>query len=544
MLVSLYIKNFILIEEMRVDLSDTFNAFTGETGAGKSLFVDALNFVSGERSSASVVGPKSDKAYVEAAFIINHETSLNILKNLGFDGLDEIQVFSREMQDNGRSISRINGRVVNLKSIKDVLESIIDIHSQHETQYLMHNGHHIHLLDKFINDKNALESYQTAYKKYLDKRVEIEDFEKNQYSSTDIILLKEALEEIHLLNPSIEDYEETDMTLKEMENFESAKSNLNLIEAVLTKDEDVLGSLHGLMDKFQDWDQLNERFKEAYYLLEDVSYEISKKNDALYFSEYEFEHLNQRMAQYTQLIRRYGSLDQLLVKQVEMQNIMNNIDHYADILIDLKNELKLIYDDMVDKADKLRSLRQEYAINLEHAVQSQLKDLMLENGVFKVHFDPVDFNQYGQDRVVFMVSMNKGMAVSELSKVASGGELSRLMLGLKVIFSKIQGTETLIFDEIDAGVSGRVAFKIGEKMKAISKNAQVISITHLPAVAACADHHYQISKHEIEDKTITKIELMSQADRIDHLAIMMTGSLDEKSIGAAQETLLKGQSLK
>ncbi len=543
MLVSLYIKNFILIEEMRVDLSDTFNAFTGETGAGKSLFVDALNFVSGERSSASVVGPKSDKAYVEAAFIINHETSLNILKNLGFDGLDEIQVFSREMQDNGRSISRINGRVVNLKSIKDVLESIIDIHSQHETQYLMHNGHHIHLLDKFINDKNALESYQTAYKKYLDKRVEIEDFEKNQYSSTDIILLKEALEEIHLLNPSIEDYEETDMTLKEMENFESAKSNLNLIEAVLTKDEDVLGSLHGLMDKFQDWDQLNERFKEAYYLLEDVSYEISKKNDALYFSEYEFEHLNQRMAQYTQLIRRYGSLDQLLVKQVEMQNIMNNIDHYADILIDLKNELKLIYDDMVDKADKLRSLRQEYAINLEHAVQSQLKDLMLENGVFKVHFDPVDFNQYGQDRVVFMVSMNKGMAVSELSKVASGGELSRLMLGLKVIFSRIQGTETLIFDEIDAGVSGRVAFKIGEKMKAISKNAQVISITHLPAVAACADHHYQISKHEIEDKTITKIELMSQADRIDHLAIMMTGSLDEKSIGAAQETLLKGQSL-
>lgn len=543
MLVSLYIKNFILIEEMRVDLSDTFNAFTGETGAGKSLFVDALNFVSGERSSASVVGPKSDKAYVEAAFIINHETSLNILKNLGFDGLDEIQVFSREMQDNGRSISRINGRVVNLKSIKDVLESIIDIHSQHETQYLMHNGHHIHLLDKFINDKIALESYQTAYKKYLDKRVEIEDFEKNQYSSTDIILLKEALEEIHLLNPSIEDYEETDMTLKEMENFESAKSNLNSIEAVLTKDEDVLGSLHGLMDKFQDWDQLNERFKEAYYLLEDVSYEISKKNDALYFSEYEFEHLNQRMAQYTQLIRRYGSLDELLVKQVEMQNIMNNIDHYADILIDLKNELKLIYDDMVDKADKLRSLRQEYAINLEHAVQSQLKDLMLENGVFKVHFDPVDFNQYGQDRVVFMVSMNKGMAVSELSKVASGGELSRLMLGLKVIFSKIQGTETLIFDEIDAGVSGRVAFKIGEKMKAISKNAQVISITHLPAVAACADHHYQISKHEIEDKTITKIELMSQADRIDHLAIMMTGSLDEKSIGAAQETLLKGQSL-
>src|SRR5690554_4687050 len=132
MLVSLYIKNFILIEEMRVDLSDTFNDFTGETGAGKSLFVDALYFVSDERSSASVVGPKSDKAYVEAAFIINHETSLNILKNLGFDGLDEIQVFSREMQDNGRSISRINGRVVNLKSIKDVLESIIDIHSQHE----------------------------------------------------------------------------------------------------------------------------------------------------------------------------------------------------------------------------------------------------------------------------------------------------------------------------------------------------------------------------------------------------------------------------
>lgn len=541
MLVSLYIKNFILIEEMRVDLSNKFNAFTGETGAGKSLFVDALNFVSGERSSVSVVGKASDSAYVEAAFIIENQKTIEILDQFGISKIEDVTIFSREMMNTGRSISRINGRVVNLGSVKEILESVLDVHSQHETQYLMNNSNHIHLLDSFINEASILNDYQDAYKQYLEKQDEFDSFEKSQYNHSEILKFKDELKDIDRLNPSLSDYEKTNRNLKEMENFELAKSNFNLIESVLTKDNDVLGSLYGLMDNFKHLEELEARFNDVYYALEDIAYEVSKQSDALYFNEYEFKNLNERMALYTQMFRKYGDLEGLLERKSELEYIINNVDHYEDILTDLKNERDSLYDVVIDKANALTDIRTQFARNLEEKVELQLKDLMLENGVFKVSIESQPFTSLGQDRIVFMVSMNRGIDVSMLSKVASGGELSRLMLGLKVIFSEIQGISTLIFDEIDSGVSGRVAFRIGEKMKEISKTAQVISITHLPAVAACADNHYLISKYDDESKTITKIEGIEGDDRVEHLAVMMTGVINEDTKKAARLTLEKGQ---
>ncbi|HLV49987.1 MAG TPA: DNA repair protein RecN [Erysipelothrix sp.] len=543
MLVSLYIKNFILIEEMRVDLSDRFNAFTGETGAGKSLFVDALNFVSGERSSAGVVGKSGDSAYVEAAFFIDSQKTIAILKTLGFEDLDDVTIFSREMMASGRSVSRINGRVVNLGSVKEVLESVLDIHSQHETQYLMNNSNHIHLLDNYINQSEHLIDYQNSYKAYLEKETEIESFKKTQYNPHDIERFKEQLKEINALNPSLSDYEETESNLREMENYEQAKSNFNTIESVLTNETNVLGSLYQLFDNFKELDDLQSRFNDVYYALEDIAYEVSKQSDALYFSEYDFQVLNERMALYTQMFRKYGDLETLLDKKNELEHIIENVEHYEDILIDLNNERDALYQTVTEKATKLTALRSEFAKELEKKVELQLKDLMLENGVFRVYIEPQPLSFLGQDRIVFMVSMNKGIDVSMLSKVASGGELSRLMLGLKVIFSEIQGISTLIFDEIDSGVSGRVAFRIGEKMKEISKKAQVISITHLPSVAACADNHYLISKHDNESKTITKIEKIEGEERVEHLAIMMTGVINEETRNAARLTLDKGQSI-
>jgi len=543
MLVSLYIKNFILIEEMRVDLSDRFNAFTGETGAGKSLFVDALNFVSGERSSAGVVGKSGDSAYVEAAFFIDSQKTIAILKTLGFEDLDDVTIFSREMMASGRSVSRINGRVVNLGSVKEVLESVLDIHSQHETQYLMNNSNHIHLLDNYINQSEHLIDYQNSYKAYLEKETEIESFKKTQYNPHDIERFKEQLKEINALNPSLSDYEETESNLREMENYEQAKSNFNTIESVLTNETNVLGSLYQLFDNFKELDDLQSRFNDVYYALEDIAYEVSKQSDALYFSEYDFQVLNERMALYTQMFRKYGDLETLLDKKNELEHIIENVEHYEDILIDLNNERDALYQKVTEKATKLTALRSEFAKELEKKVELQLKDLMLENGVFRVYIEPQPLSFLGQDRIVFMVSMNKGIDVSMLSKVASGGELSRLMLGLKVIFSEIQGISTLIFDEIDSGVSGRVAFRIGEKMKEISKKAQVISITHLPSVAACADNHYLISKHDNESKTITKIEKIEGEERVEHLAIMMTGVINEETRNAARLTLDKGQSI-
>lgn len=544
MLVSLYIKNFILIEEISVDLSDRFNAFTGETGAGKSLFVDALNFVSGERSTQNVVGTHSDSAYVEAGFFTDNSNAISILEDMGFEiDPNEVTVFSREMNKNGRSISKINGRVVNQKSVREVLAYVLDIHSQHETQYLMNNSNHIYLLDSFINDDKNLLDYKDAFHAYKEKLEAIEVFKSTQFDAQEIEVAKEVLKELDAFKPSVEDYEITNQSLSEMENFEKTKAVFNKIEDTLSKDTNVLNDLYDLIEPFESIEPLSERYRDLYYQLEDISYEISRMNDGFYFNEYEFENLNNRMDQYTQYIRKYGSVEALLDKQNKYQTMISNVDHYEDFLTDLNNEKEALYHELVKKADVLSNQRKEFALRLETLIVRELHDLMLENAVFKVDIASAAFTEMGQDRVVFMVSMNKGVAVSMLSKVASGGELSRLMLGLKVIFSDIQGISTLIFDEIDAGVSGRVAFRIGEKMKDIAKKAQVISITHLPAVAACADHHFLISKQQHNNVTKTHIAQIQNEARMEHLALMMTGNLNDKSIQAARDILEQGQAI-
>lgn len=544
MLVSLYIKNFILIEEISVDLSDRFNAFTGETGAGKSLFVDALNFVSGQRSTQDVVGTHSDSAYVEAGFFTDNSNAISILEDMGFEiDPNEVTVFSREMNKNGRSISKINGRVVNQKSVREVLAYVLDIHSQHETQYLMNNSNHIYLLDSFINDDKNLLDYKDAFHAYKEKLEAIEVFKSTQFDAQEIEVAKEVLKELDAFKPSVEDYEITNQSLSEMENFEKTKAVFNKIEDTLSKDTNVLNDLYDLIEPFESIEPLSERYRDLYYQLEDISYEISRMNDGFYFNEYEFENLNNRMDQYTQYIRKYGSVEALLDKQNKYQTMISNVDHYEDFLTDLNNEKEALYHELVKKADVLSNQRKEFALRLETLIVRELHDLMLENAVFKVDIASAAFTEMGQDRVVFMVSMNKGVAVSMLSKVASGGELSRLMLGLKVIFSDIQGISTLIFDEIDAGVSGRVAFRIGEKMKDIAKKAQVISITHLPAVAACADHHFLISKQEHNNVTKTHIAQIQNEARMEHLALMMTGNLNDKSIQAARDILEQGQAI-
>ena len=544
MLVSLYIKNFILIEEISVDLSDRFNVFTGETGAGKSLFVDALNFVSGERSTQNVVGTHSDSAYVEAGFFTDNSNAISILEDMGFEiDPNEVTVFSREMNKNGRSISKINGRVVNQKSVREVLAYVLDIHSQHETQYLMNNSNHIYLLDSFINDDKNLLDYKDAFHAYKEKLEAIEVFKSTQFDAQEIEVAKEVLKELDAFKPSVEDYEITNQSLSEMENFEKTKAVFNKIEDTLSKDTNVLNDLYDLIEPFESIEPLSERYRDLYYQLEDISYEISRMNDGFYFNEYEFENLNNRMDQYTQYIRKYGSVEALLDKQNKYQTMISNVDHYEDFLTDLNNEKEALYHELVKKADVLSNQRKEFALRLETLIVRELHDLMLENAVFKVDIASAAFTEMGQDRVVFMVSMNKGVAVSMLSKVASGGELSRLMLGLKVIFSDIQGISTLIFDEIDAGVSGRVAFRIGEKMKDIAKKAQVISITHLPAVAACADHHFLISKQQHNNVTKTHIAQIQNEARMEHLALMMTGNLNDKSIQAARDILEQGQAI-
>ncbi len=542
MLLSLYIKNFILIEEINLDLSGDFNVFTGETGAGKSLFVDALNFVSGERSTASVVGPKADSSLVEAVFSVENNPKVqNELDAMGFD-VDEqgLLVFSREMNRNGRSIARINRRVVSLKEIRGILSSLIDIHSQHDTHTLLNSKNHLHLLQAYIKDDTLLLQYQDCYNKYQAKLKEIAALHESVLDDEALSYASFILNEIESLNPSVEDYETIDKSLKDLENFEKKKQELNTMESTLRYQDDVIGKLHSLLPLFSNLEELETQFKDIYYQLEDLTLEISRLNDGFLFDEYEYEALNTRMSQYTKMIRKYGSLEKLLSKKEELETQIQKAKNFENYKIDLQNELDDILISLESKANALSLQRKKNAKALEKVIIKELADLSLENAVFEIHFETVDYNNQGSDKVQFMISMNKGMPVANLSQVASGGELSRLMLALKVVFSQMDESTTLIFDEIDTGVSGTVAFKIGQKMRQISKSNQVIAITHLPAVAVCAQHHYLISKIMTNDATKTQVELMSSDKRKEHLAIMMMGVLNEDSMNAASHLLEEG----
>lgn len=545
MLLNLYIKNFILIEEINLTLSDHFNVFTGETGAGKSLFVDALNFVSGERSTSQIVGLHGDASIVEAVFMFKKSDPVTqLLQEMGFDiDSEDVTVFSREMNRSGRSIARINRRVVTLKEIRSVLSLVIDIHSQHDTHALLSARNHLNLLQSYMNDDTYLNQYKETYKEYTNKLKEIDLLNSSVLDADALAFSKFLLKDIETLNPTQEDYDSLDESLKHLENYERNKQDLNTIESALSRDLNIMGSLHELLPLFDNIESLKEQYHDLYYQFEDISHEISHMNDNFIFDEYEFERMNKRMLQYTKMIRKHGTIESLLSKKEELETQIRKAEHYEDFKTDLQNELKEIQLRLENDANKLSQQRQDAAKLLEKDIIKELKDLSLNNAVFEVHFNQIDFNKEGFDQVQFMISMNKGMPVAELSKVASGGELSRVMLGLKVVFSKVQSISTLIFDEIDTGVSGTVAFKIGQKMRQISKEKQVISITHLPAVAVCATDHYLISKEDTDNTSITHVNLMSDEEKEAHLAIMMMGILNEDSINAARKLIEEGKAV-
>ncbi|AMC93335.1 hypothetical protein AOC36_04895 [Erysipelothrix larvae] len=545
MLVNLYIKNYILIQELSVSLSDRFNVFTGETGAGKSLVVDALNFVTGERSKSSVVGKHGNRALVEASFSVSPTSSFyKELELLGYiESEDDLVIVSREISKDGRNVCRINGRTVNVSTMKDVLSKTLDIHSQHETQYLLNTTHQLKLLDMYLNDSKYLQHYQETFHKYKQIVDEIHRLKTTTLSGYELEFAKTQLNEIEAFKPSSDEYEAIRLEIKQLDDYEKNKSLLNDIESTLTGSKDVLGSLFSIKDHFNMLSDLKEGFDDVYYRLEDISYQVSKINSETSFDAIVYEKLQDRLYKYNQMIRKYLSLEGLFEKKKELETMIHAVEHHDQLMEDLDIELKKVEDLLAQDARLLRNARVDASKRLIQEVVGQCRDLMLENVRFDISFDDIDYSESGKDRIVFMVSMNKGEALQPLASAASGGELSRVMLAMKVIFSKLQGITTLVFDEIDTGVSGKVSLKIGEKMKTISKDTQVLTITHYGTVAACAHNHYLIEKSEDHDHTITSVKRLKTKERVHELALMMSGNEEEASLLAASQLFEQGQSL-
>lgn len=545
------VRNFVLINEISLDLSLGMSVFTGETGAGKSLLIDAIGLLCGDRASNQFIRKNTNSAFIEGVFEIDPLSKAGLLcKEYDIDATDLI-IISREIFADGKSTSKINHRLTPLSVVRELTSTIIDIHSQHDSQYLLNDKYHLSLLDEFIGENELFNSVKEKYKQWNALVLEVNEKSSNEYNVDDLDFLNFQIQEIEAFNPSQEDFEALEQKQRQLINFEKisklANASMNLLDESDGVKEKLFESFKSLSGCHEDSSliEMSSQLESLYYQIEAISEELSHHLSMLEFSEDDLNTIQQRLFDYGKLKRKYGNaIDLILKKKDEFKNRVYTIENRQDVLESLIKERDLAYVAYQTAAMNLSNFRKENAIHLQHEILNHLKDLQLENTRFVVEISENKPSSTGIDKVVFVISTNPGEPLRPLSKVASGGELSRIMLGLKAIFTRLQGISTIIFDEIDTGVSGMIATKIGQKMHSLSKDAQILTVTHLAQVAACADEHYLVSKVAKEQTTLTFIENLSEQKRIEQLAMISSGTTSDKAMTAARELYLRNKSAK
>ncbi|WP_288529321.1 DNA repair protein RecN [uncultured Secundilactobacillus sp.] len=556
MLQELSIKNFAIIAALDVTFEDGMTVLTGETGAGKSIIIDAVGLLVGGRGSAHFIRTGADKAVLQGSFELPKAgKTTQMLDDLGIDHDDGTVILQRELYRTGRNVCRVNGMLVNTATLKQIGETIVDIHGQNEHQELMQPDRHLPLLDEFGGHdlKTLLQRYRKAYANYQklhEATVNRNTHQKEWAQRLD--MLRFQVKEIETANLSAGEEDQLMTQRDRLTNFQ--KINFALQEgftALEGSDElsgavdlsgQAMNALAGIADLDADFQALYDSLQTAFYALQDASGELSKQVDLLEFDENKLDEIEQRLEVIKQLERKYGdSESQVLSYFAKIKVELADMEAAEIDEGDLDAKLAEQATELEALGIALREKRQTVARKLEVAVQKELADLYMEKTVFEVHFSPVESGRFlssGLDDVEFYIQPNPGEAMQPLAKIASGGELSRLMLALKTIFSKSQGVTSIIFDEVDTGVSGRVAQAIAEKISGIAKDSQVLCITHLPQVAAMSDHHYFIAKKITGKRTETHITKLTEQARIEELARMLAGTtITELTLDHAKELL-------
>ncbi len=540
MLKHLYIQNFILIDEINLDFEEGFSAFTGETGAGKSILLDAISTLSFSRASASLISKGKQKAIIEATVdITSDQHACRVMEESGFDIQDET-TFTREIHANGKSVTRIDHRVVTSSLMKDVLKYQIDIHGQRDNAYLLNTATHIHLLDEYLNDAELLQQVQYSYTKYDSLCKEKENALRDTYNESDAEFFSYQIQEIESAN--LRQGEDEELEEKE-KNYKLMKDMLDKLNAIFhLYDEEVSDHLYELnklvssLKSNEQIDSIQATINDGYYSINDAMEQLRHILDDMDMSEDDVNAMEERIFEIQKLKRKYGrTIEDIFLKKEELQNQIERITHKQEYLNQIDQKINDAYKEYQSLASKLSTVRKEGSHKLDEEIQMHLKDLMLPNAMFYTSIKDGNPTSQGIDQVEFLIRMNQGEDLKPLNKTASGGELSRLMLGLKIIFTHLQGIQTVIFDEIDTGVSGPVASSIGKKMKLLSQNTQVFSVTHLAQVAACSDHHYFVSKSDENGITHSSIKLLNQKESIEQLAIIASGEVTKASLSAAKE---------
>lgn len=538
MLISMFVKNFVLIDAVTLDFQRGLSAFTGETGAGKSLLMDAIGVLKGDRASASMVKQGCDKAIIEGVFEIEHEELKKQLQQDGYDLEDGLMIISREITKDGKSTTRLNQRVVSLSYVKEIVSALVDVHSQHDTQYLLNPRYHLGLLDNFLGETVLQQKVATTYQTFKKISDELAEALASDYNEEELEYLTFQLNEIDSGQLKENELVELEKELKLMQSFEKISAALQQsLDKLDTESNPALyeafRALSGLDEALSGY---RDRLSECYYQIEDISSALHAYADQMEYDEARFNELQDRIFLIHKILRKYGgSYEAVMEKRAELERKIDSILHRQDFILKQEKILKEARAAYDQQANKLHEIRVRKAKELSKLVGQQLQDLQLPHARFLIDISEHQPTAQGIDRVAFMISMNAGEQLKPLAQTASGGELSRLMLGLKTVFTSLMGIETVIFDEIDTGVSGKVALAIGRKMKQLAKQAQVFCVTHLSPVAACAAQHYIVEKQQTKDHTKTTIFLLDEESRIKELANIASGSNSTSALSSAAE---------
>lgn len=537
MITTLHIKNIGIIDDLVIDFNNGFNVLTGETGAGKTLIVGSLGIITGGRFSKDMIRKGENYSFVEAN-IYCPESKIAIDGNI---------IVSREIYVNGRNSCKVNGRLVTVNELKKIMEKIIDIHGQQDSQNLLDVSKHICYLDEFAGEKiaNLKKEYIELYTNYNDIEKKLkQNYGDDKERERKLDLLQYQLKEIERANLKVGEEEDLREKHSLMKNSEKLQKNLKNIDENLR-----LQAIEGVsvsikcLEKIEDCgtiytEKLSE-LKNIYYEIQELSRDISDMQEEVCFDTYERDDIEKRLDEIFSLKRKYGnSIEEILKYKDELESEINNIENMEDINNKLKNEKKKLEEKMNVMCNEMDIIRNDSALYLSKKINKELQELEMIHSKFSVHIEKMqesEFNPNGLNKVEFMICTNTGEEEKELSRIASGGEMSRIMLAIKTVLADVDEVPILIFDEIDTGISGKAAKTVAEKMKIISSKHQVICVTHLASIAAKGDYNYYISKSVKDNKTTTSVRNLNEEETIKEIARIANGDITEVAIANARE---------
>ncbi len=568
----LSIRNFAIIDHITISFDEGLTVLTGETGAGKSIIIDAIGQLIGGRGSVDFVRHGSKRAEIEGIFSISRTHEINqLFHDLGVEKDEEDTVLlKREITKQGKSICRINGKLVTLATLRQIGQMMVDIHGQHEHQQLLQGDKHIFMLDRFAGEEveSAKKEYQVLYESFIKKRDKLKQLTENE---------QDIIQRLDLIQYQFNEIEQAKLDPGEDKELLEEKKKLDhgedLYKTVLNTYQALYGENRGLewtmvaMNQIEEAAAVDENltpYKETitncYYLLEEVAFSLRDYYENIEFDPERIEQINYRLSEINQLKRKYGgSVNEILERSSKLEEEIDTLKNRDERLNQWVKELEGIAKDLLIEGSHLTELRKKEANRLKEEIQKELQSLYMKDTEFEVNFDMksididdltnvnkrLNINQQGMHDVSFMVATNKGEPLKPLAKIASGGEISRMILALKTIFSDHEGVMSLIFDEVDTGVSGRVAQRIAEKIHYISVGSQVLCITHLPQVAAMADTHLFISKGQAEDRVTTAVHALEQDEKIEEISRMISGvEVTELTRQHAKELLEQAKKMK